>query len=142
MVKRSHRPARKREAGTSVVEMAIVLPLLLILVFAIGEFGIAYAQWLSLTNATREGARVGVVYRNPCDPNTVNQEIRATVKDFAESSGVDPSTVMTFPYGTCSGTGTELWVLSVVPYNWVRLQALAGLVPKTWLRARTVMRNE
>jgi len=142
MVKRINRLARTREAGTSIVEMTIVLPLLLLLVFAIGEFGIAYTQWVSLTNATREGARVGVVFRNPCDSGTVNSEIIATVADFADSSGLDPATITTSPVGACLGTGTQLTVTTAAPYNYLRISALAGLAPTSWLRARTVMRNE
>ena len=73
MVERIDRSAHERryEAGTSVVEMAIVLPLLLLLVFGIGEFGVAFTRWNSLTNAVREGAREGVVFRTPCNAAAV-----------------------------------------------------------------------
>jgi hypothetical protein len=47
------------------LEMVIVAPVLLLLLFAIAEFGIAFAQWQTLSNAAREGARVGVVFRDP-----------------------------------------------------------------------------
>jgi Flp pilus assembly protein TadG len=141
-VKSIDRSRRRREAGTSIVEMAIVLPLLLLLVFAIGDFGIAYTRWVSLTNATREGARVGVVYRNPCDAGTVNGEIDATVRDFADSSGLDPGRIIIYPVGACLGTGTQLTVTTHAPYNYLALGALANLGGTTWLSARTVMRNE
>jgi Flp pilus assembly protein TadG len=142
MVERNDRRARTRESGTSIVEMAIVLPLLLVVVFAIGEFGIAYTQWVSLTNAAREGARVGVVYRNPCNAGTVNNEIVTTVTDFAERSGLDGAAIATNPVGACLGTGTELEVTATVPFNYLALPALAGLAPTVNLSARTVMRNE
>ena len=69
MVKPIAEAARKRraQAGTTVVEAAFVFPLMLLLLFGIGEFGIAFTQWNSLTNAAREGARMGVVFRSPCD---------------------------------------------------------------------------
>jgi Flp pilus assembly protein TadG len=144
MVSRTDRATRIREAGTSIVEMAIVLPLLLTLVFAIGEFGIAYTRWLSLTNATREGARVGVVFRNPCNAGAVTTEIQTTVADFAESSGLDPGSIdiQLLRDGPCAGTGTQLEVLSSMPYDYVILAPLAGLAPTADLRARSVMRNE
>jgi Flp pilus assembly protein TadG len=142
MVKRIDRPIRTHEAGTSIVEMAIVLPLLLLLVFAIGDFGIAYTRWVSLTNAAREGARVGVVFRNPCTAGTVENEIRATVSDYADSSGLDGTTVNTDILNACQGTGTELTVTATAPYNYLALSALAGLAPTLNLSARTVMRNE
>ena len=142
MVERIDRSNRTREAGTSIVEMTIVLPLLLLLVFAIGDFGIAYTRWVSLTNAAREGARVGVVFRNPCDAGTVENQIRTTVADFADSSGVDPATINTTIVGTCLGTGTQLEVRATAPYNYLALSALAGFAPTINLSARTVMRNE
>ena len=59
MVKPIEAAARKRraQAGTTVVEATIVFPLMLLLVFGIGEFGISFTRWNSLTNAVREGAR-------------------------------------------------------------------------------------
>lgn len=144
MVKRTNTTARRRraEAGTSIVEATIVLPLLLLLVFGIAEFGISFTRWNSLTNAVREGARVGVVFRAPCDATTVTTLVETTVADFADSSGIDPVGITTTVAGVCGGTGTPLTVTSTVPYNYIALSALAGFAPSTNLSARTVMRNE
>jgi Flp pilus assembly protein TadG len=136
--------ARKRraEAGTSTVEAVIVLPVMLMLVFGIAEFGISYTRWNSLTNAVREGARVGVVFRSPCDAGPVTTLVKTTVSNFANSSGIDPSEITTTVTGACTGTGTQLTVAATVPYNFVVLDALAQLAPSVNLNARTVMRNE
>jgi len=55
------------EKGASVVEFAIILPLLIILVFGIFQFGIAYNSYIALTHAAREGARLAAVglYEDP-----------------------------------------------------------------------------
>jgi Flp pilus assembly protein TadG len=45
------------ERGAAIVEFAIVLPLLLLLVFGIIEFGRGYNVKVQLTGAVREGAR-------------------------------------------------------------------------------------
>lgn len=142
-MRRIVRAARRHHAqdGTSVVEMAFVLPLLLLLVFAIGDFGIAYTRWNSLTNAVREGARVGVVFRAPCNAGTVTTQIQNTVANFAASAGlVGPIT--TTVTNVCAGTGTQLTVQASAPYDYIAMSALAGLAPTINLRARTVMRNE
>ena len=143
-MKQIDRIARKRraEAGTSIVEAAIVLPLMLMLLFAITEFGISYTRWNSLTNAVREGARTGVVFRSPCNAGTVTTLIETTVSNFADSSGIDPANITTTVDGVCTGTGTPLTVTAIVPYNYIALSSLAGLAPSTDLSARTVMRNE
>ena len=51
----------KEERGQSMVEMALVLPLLLALVFGIIEFGNIYSHQLEVTNLARHGARVAIV---------------------------------------------------------------------------------
>jgi Flp pilus assembly protein TadG len=52
----------KRQRAQSLVELAFVLPVLLILVFGIVDFGMGLHSWIVLTNSTREGARLGVVH--------------------------------------------------------------------------------
>jgi hypothetical protein len=47
--------------GQALLEFALVLPVLLLLVFGIIEFGLIFFDNLVITQAAREGARVGVV---------------------------------------------------------------------------------
>jgi Flp pilus assembly protein TadG len=49
------------ERGASLVEFALVLPLLMLFVFGIIEFGGTYNNLISLRNGVREGARLAVV---------------------------------------------------------------------------------
>ena len=137
------RTDRRRERGTSVVEMAIVLPLLLCLVFAIGEFGLMYQQWQTLTNAAREGARTGVVFRGTdCVAGTVQTEIQDAVNTYMTNTGVSLATITTTSTGACAGSGTQLVVTSQVPYSFAALPGLAGLQSSITLSATSTMRNE
>jgi Flp pilus assembly protein TadG len=134
---------RRRERGTSVVEMAIVLPLLLTLVFAIGEFGLMYTQWQTLTNAAREGARTGVVFRGTnCVPGTVETEIETAVSTYMVNTGVATASIDTSSTGACTGSGTPLVVNAQVPYSFAALPGLAGLESSITLSATSTMRNE
>lgn len=54
----------KHEGGAAIVEMAIVLPLLILLVFGIVEFGLAFNKRLTIGNATQSAARVGTALAN------------------------------------------------------------------------------
>jgi Flp pilus assembly protein TadG len=45
------------EDGAAAVEFALVLPVLILLVFGIVEFGLVFNRWLSVTHAAREGVR-------------------------------------------------------------------------------------
>ena len=48
--------------GAAMVEFAIVLPLLLMLIFGMIEFSVMLYDKAMLTNATREGTRLGILY--------------------------------------------------------------------------------
>lgn len=74
--------ARPRRAA-AVVEMAIVAPLLLALVFGIIEFGWMFAVRNAMTNAAREGARTGTLQgRDAAD-------VEARVRDYLTGIGLD-----------------------------------------------------
>jgi len=51
----------KNEKGASAVEFALILPILIMLVFGIFQFGIAYNNYITITHAAREGARLAAV---------------------------------------------------------------------------------
>ena len=59
--------ALKNQKGQALVEFAIVLPLILLIVLGIVQFGMLLNSYLSLTNAAREGARTGVIGGNNYD---------------------------------------------------------------------------
>jgi Flp pilus assembly pilin Flp len=53
--------ARRDEDGAAAVEFALLLPLLVLLLFGLIQFGIAFNTKIQATNAAREGARMAVV---------------------------------------------------------------------------------
>jgi len=73
---------RNRQRGAAAVELAIILPCLVVLVFGMIEFGIMFYDKAVLTNASREGARAGItglgdpeikqIVLNYCNVNLVN----------------------------------------------------------------------
>ena len=54
---------RSTERGQAVIELALTLPLLLLVVFGIIDFGFMFQRYEAVTNAAREGARLGVLRR-------------------------------------------------------------------------------
>jgi len=52
---------RQTEVGQSLVEFSLILPMFLVLLFGLVDFGRAFYTWLLVTNAAREGARVAAV---------------------------------------------------------------------------------
>ncbi len=52
----------RSDHGASAVEFALVLPVLMLLTFGIIEFGVLLFDKAVITNASREGARMGIVF--------------------------------------------------------------------------------
>jgi hypothetical protein len=69
---------RKGQDGQSLVEFALVIPIFLLVLFAIVDFGMAFHAWITVTNSAREGARIGSV-------RATSGEIEQRVRDTATS---------------------------------------------------------
>jgi TadE-like protein len=88
------KPRRGRgESGVALVEMAIVIPLLLLLVFAMLDLGVVLYRDISLTQGVREAARQGAVALydggNPaCSGGTPTDNLVCLAKQRVGVSGV------------------------------------------------------
>ncbi len=74
------------ERGAELIEMVVVLPLLLLVLFGIIDFGFMFQRYVVLTNAAMEGARVGIL------PNYLPSDAQARATSYAATGGV-PGTV-------------------------------------------------
>ncbi len=61
----------RAEKGQDLVEYALVLPVLMLLLLGIVEFGLAIWHYDTLANAGREVARCGIIYANLVAPNSI-----------------------------------------------------------------------
>jgi Flp pilus assembly protein TadG len=106
------------DRGAAIVEFAIVLPLLLLLVFGIIEFGRGYNVKVQLTSSVREGARELALGRSPA-------QARQAVRDAAPglSPAISDGDISITP---CPANGGEGDATVRISYD---LQALTPLVP-------------
>jgi hypothetical protein len=121
--------------GAAMVEFAIVLPLLLILVFGIIEFGVMFYDKAVITNASREGVRAGItglgdpeikqIVLNYCNVNLINLD---------GNDAFDPDKIF------ISSDGTDLIVRLEYSYD-LLLGSFFGF-DNTTISAETVMRME
>jgi len=122
------RKTRKNEKGQGLVEFALVVPLLLLLVIGIFEFGRAWMTKNTMTGAAREAVRVAVV----------GGDGKARGDNVLLSANLPASTVVT---DGKDDEGNDLKIATVT-YNF---QVLTGLIPglnNLPLSSTTTMRKE
>lgn len=150
----------QNEQGTTMVEFAIIVVVMLSLVFGIIEFGVLLLNEHVLTNASREGARAAVVIRTPRLPDRYTHPVtgnREGVIDVVENyclthlvtfGTTSDLTVVVEPSYNAPGnrkdinanTGTNLVVTVTYPFEFLFLSNF-GLGPIT-LTAETRMEME
>jgi Flp pilus assembly protein TadG len=114
----SSRRPRWGERGASLVEFAMVAPLLVVLLFAIVDFGRAFQTWITLTNAAREGARLGATGADA-------DAIRSRVKTTAPGLGLtDGNISVSYPNGQSTGNS----VVVTVNHNLTLITPLGSLI--------------
>jgi Flp pilus assembly protein TadG len=100
----SRRPCLKHsDSGSAAVEFALVLPILLLLVVGMLDFGVTYNHWISLTDLAHEGARLAAV-----GPATASD-----VKTLGASYGLDPTKVTATVTSATDGTLGKYWTVTV-----------------------------
>ena len=130
------------ERGQFMVEFALLLPVFLMLLFGIVEFGAAWRTSQVLTNSAREGARVAILASSTAD------SVRNIVRSRLTAGGLNPDD-SSITLNLCSGsgcTGQSDEVEVSYPHRFVVLGPLVGLWGEgggvITLRSRSVMRNE
>lgn len=119
--------------GQSLVEFALVLPVFLLLLIGIAEFGRAWMTRNILTGASREAVRIAAV-----QGNTASALSRANT--ILSSAGISGASVNIaddgVPYGTCSVTVSYAFPVSVAGF-------LPGVMGTNFtLSTATTMRKE
>lgn len=90
--------------GASLVEFALVLPILTLFLFGIVQFGIAYDRQQSVNSGAREGARLGAL-----DITTMDDIARSVIASYGASAaaGEDPTITVSDSSGSVIGTRDE-----------------------------------
>jgi len=128
----------RSETGASAVEFALLLPLLMMILFGVIEFGFALYRQSVLTNASREGARL-VIFQSV--PAITTGQINATIDNYLTVAGINPANVGRTIL-TAGVTGTPVRVTLTLPYTFVVLPGLTSVAPSINLTAWTEMRHE
>jgi Flp pilus assembly protein TadG len=137
----------RSESGAEFVEFALAFPLLLLVVLGIMDFGMMFQQYEVITNAAREGARVGVL------PNYANPVLAAQQRAVAYAAQVTGPFTANVPLPTIQtgvpvggGCIDTITVVVTYPHQYIFLSGIASYFGSTFgtktLTATSVMRIE
>jgi Flp pilus assembly protein TadG len=128
------------EKGTSLVEFALVLPVLMLVLFGLLDFAKAFNYWNDQTHLAAEGARWAVVNSNPGGGQSLQQYLQQQA-DTSELRGL-ATVCISFPSGT-SNVGDPVNVTVKSRYTWLPfVSSKAGLSPTTTITGSATMRLE
>jgi Flp pilus assembly protein TadG len=117
----------KSQHGQSLTEFALALPVLALLLFAVIQFGIVFNNYVTLTDATRAGARQGAVGRQLSNPQGATvTAVRNSATDLKQS---DLAVTVTSTWQA----GSDVTVTATYPYH----ISLLGMVVKSGNLAST-----
>lgn len=114
---------RRSARGAVLVELAVALPILILVIWGIIDFARAYYTANSLTSAVREGARYAVVFPNP---SAQDSAIKARVKESFTAFGTDTivtDSIKIYDNHTTTGKVT----VEVKGFEWKASNPLSGI---------------
>ena len=121
--------------GQTMVEFALVVPILCLVLFGVIQFGVLYKDYVTLTDATRAGARKAAVSRREADPVGATQ-----AKVQASASGLDPAKLnITVSAAPAWEHGADVTVEATYPYD---IKLLGFVVTSGNLASKTTERVE
>jgi Flp pilus assembly protein TadG len=103
------------QRGQTMTEFALVLPLLMLVLLAILQFGVLFRDYLAVTDAVRAGARKGAVSRHVTAPGGPKKACEDAVTKAATDLNVADNLVV-----TCTSTwgpGDDVVVTATYPYD-------------------------
>jgi hypothetical protein len=146
LIRRLLRRSRSEETGAELIEFALVLPILLLIVAGIVDFGFLFQRYEVVTNAAREGARIASL------PGYTEPDVQQRVLDYLTTSGLtETPTVSLTSAPTALPSGRTVQLATVVvdyPHTYMLIGPFANLLGGSggWgtvtLRGTSVMRFE
>ena len=113
------------EKGAELVEFALVLPLLLLLLFGIMDFGLLFQRYEAVTNAAREGARIAVL------PGYAQADVEARVTQYLAAAGLKSTPSVAYTAPQAMGVGGACVTITGVtvgyPHQFLFIGGLVGL---------------
>jgi Flp pilus assembly protein TadG len=131
----------KRQDGQAVVEFAVILPVLLLVLMSVYQFGQVFVNYMDVTGAGREGARKAAVSRTAGTCTVVDSLAVTAAKGAA--SDLNQSSLNVTVARTCTNNayaqGSDVTATATYPYT---ISILGLVVSSGSLSSSTTMRVE
>lgn len=127
---------RKNRRGAAAVEFAIVLPVFVLLVFGMIEYGRMVMVQQVITNASREGARQAVL------DGATTTAVQSAVTSYLSSAQVSGGSSTVSPDPTGAASGDPITVTVSIPFSSVSWLPSPMFLGGKTLSASTTMRRE
>ena len=121
LIRRRTEKGQRDEKGQALVEFALLVPIFLMLLFAIVDFGMGFHSWITVTNSAREGARLGAVH-------ATTEKIIERVEDTATLINEDTNMEVFVTNAADAGGQPGESVVVKVDYDYDLITPLASLV--------------
>jgi Flp pilus assembly protein TadG len=133
---------RRDESGQSVVEFAMVVPLICAIVLILVDFGKAMNYWLDLTQVANEGARIAAV-NGPVTPDSIRARLKTVELRNGGGTSITAPTDVAICY-TSAQVGEPVTVQLTSSYHWVSFPSWMPIVGGglMTIKARATMRLE
>jgi Flp pilus assembly protein TadG len=89
------------QSGAEVVEFALTLPLLLLVVLGIIEFGFLFQEYEVVTNAAREGARIAILPTYSANASATQTNVTARVNQYLTAGGLSTASATIYGGSGC-----------------------------------------
>jgi Flp pilus assembly protein TadG len=132
------RIAKKSTRGVVTIEMAVALPLLLLLVLGVIEYGWMFLKNQGITNSARQTARIAARY------DSTTADIQTALTNAITAAGLTGSgyTSSLAPDPTTLGAGETFSVTVAVPYTNIELIGVPFLPTPATLTSTVTMAKE
>jgi Flp pilus assembly protein TadG len=134
---------RRAETGAELIELAIVIPILMLLLIGIVDFAFLFQRWQVVTNATREGARLASLQlEGETTQEWQQSEVVDRVQDFLSSGGLSATPTVGVDFTTTddvSGVAIDTVTVSVsYPSNFIFLPGSINLTGTSEMRRENI----
>lgn len=131
----SIRESLKKKSGQAIVEFALILPVFILMLMGLLEFGLFFNSYINVTFASKEGARIASL-----DTNATTQTVESSITATMPSSGTVTVTVSP-PAPRVTGATVTVTVTRQHTFMTPIISAVVPSNPYT-ISAVTAMRSE